>query len=153
MAKKDNKTLSLDEPAEKAVAENKEPKAQGEDLLTADEASAEAATADEHEVFIRVSQAYEEAKRKRDGYKKFGPFFVFITGVIFLTLIFTLENKITFLIFWVITVLYTVALMIRSEYKYHRFQYYLGIVEEKTDEEYDDELIEEEKDIQEEEQI
>lgn len=78
-------------------------------------------------VLKNVMQAYEESKRKREKYKRIGPAFVLISGVIFLTLIFTLENKITFLIFWVITILYTVALMIRTEYKYHQFRGYLGL--------------------------
>ncbi len=78
-------------------------------------------------VLENVTRAYEEAKRKREKYKRIGPAFVLISGVIFLTLIFTLENKITFLIFWVITILYTVALMIRTEYKYNQFRGYLGL--------------------------
>ncbi len=61
--------------------------------------------------------------------------FVAVSGVAFLTLIFTLENKITFLILWVITILYTVALMIRAEYKYHKFRGYLGIVDEEAEDE------------------
>ena len=85
-------------------------------------------------VFKNVAKAYEEAKRKREKYKKIGPIFVLVSGIIFLALIFTLENKITFLIFWVITILYTVALMIRTEYKYHRFRNYLGITDEETGE-------------------
>lgn len=87
----------------------------------------------EHSVFLNVKAAYEEAKRKREKYKKIGPVFVLVSGIAFLTLIFTLDNKITFLIFWVITILYTVALMIRAEYKYHQFKGYLGLQKEETD--------------------
>ena len=90
---------------------------------------------DKELVFQNVARAYEEAKRKREKYKKIGPIFVLVSGIIFLALIFTLENKITFLIFWVITILYTVALMIRTEYKYHLFRRYLGLKEEETAEE------------------
>lgn len=90
---------------------------------------------DKELVFKNIARAYEEAKRKREKYKKIGPIFVLVSGIIFLALIFTLENKITFLIFWVITILYTVALMIRTEYKYHLFRRYLGLTDEETDEE------------------
>lgn len=90
---------------------------------------------DKELVFQNVARAYEEAKRKREKYKKIGPIFVLVSGIIFLALIFTLENKITFLIFWVITILYTVALMIRTEYKYHQFRKYLGLIDEGTGEE------------------
>ncbi|MBU5461739.1 hypothetical protein [Lachnoclostridium sp. MSJ-17] len=94
---------------------------------------------DEHQVFLRVTEAYEEARRKREKYKKYGPLFVLISGVVFLTLIFTLESKISFLILWVITVLYTVALMIRAEYRYHKFKEYLGLTGDKKDEEANEE--------------
>lgn len=99
---------------------------------TVNESTAQSGSDYEHSVFLNVQAAYEEAKRKRENYKKIGPVFVAVSGIVFLTLIFTLENKITFLIFWVITVLYTVALMIRAEYKYHQFQGYLGLLKKET---------------------
>ena len=46
-----------------------------------------------------------------------------------MTLMFTLEHKIIFLILWVVTDLYTVALMIRAEYRYHQFGQILGLIE------------------------
>ena len=95
---------------------------------------------------LDLKKAYEEAKTKREKYKKIGPIFVAASGVAFLTLIFTLENKITFLILWVITILYTVALMIRAEYKYHQFQYYLGLNEEESDSDDDTEKDDGEED-------
>ena len=98
----------------------------------ADETTAQSGSDYEHSVFLNVQAAYEEAKRKREKYEKIGPVFVAVSGIVFLTLIFTLENKITFLIFWVITILYTVALMIRAEYKYHQFQGYLGLLKKDT---------------------
>lgn len=93
----------------------------------------------EHTVYLNVKAAYEQAKQKREKYKKIGPVFVLVSGIVFLTLIFTLENKITFLLFWVVTILYTVALMIRAEYQYHRFQSYLGLLPPKQDEKQPDE--------------
>ena len=108
-----------------------------------DEAIEEIGDPDKELVFKNVAKAYEEAKRKREKYKKIGPIFVLVSGIIFLALIFTLENKITFLIFWVITILYTVALMIRTEYKYHQFRKYLGLIDEGTGEEStEDEMVE-----------
>lgn len=123
----------------------------GEEIVLSGETLAEIGEPDKELVFKRIAKAYEEAKRKREKYKKIGPIFVAASGVIFLTLIFTLENKITFLILWVITVLYTVALMIRAEYKYHQFQCYLGLNEEESDSEEDEQSdpqsVEPEKDI------
>lgn len=119
----------------------------------ADETFAQSGSDYEHSVFLNVQAAYEEAKHKREKYKKIGPVFVAVSGIAFLTLIFTLENKITFLIFWVITILYTVALMIRAEYKYHQFQGYLGLLnkekatEETANEETEAEAAEELSDV------
>lgn len=139
------KSVSLDKA--KADTENKEAQADVTETEPVDQAPAEEEITlspdtieeigepDKELVFKNVAQAYEEAKRKREKYKKVGPIFVLVSGIIFLALIFTLENKITFLIFWVITILYTVALMIRTEYKYHLFRRYLGLTNEETEEE------------------
>ena len=105
-----------------------------EEITLSDETLAEIGEPDKEQVFRNVAKAYEEVKRKRERYKKIGPVFVAVSGVAFLTLIFTLENKITFLILWVITILYTVALMIRAEYKYHQFRNYLGLADEESEE-------------------
>ena len=123
------------EPVEQAPME--------EEITLSQDTVAEIGEPDKELVFKNVARAYEEAKRKREKYKKIGPIFVLVSGIIFLTLIFTLENKITFLIFWVITILYTVALMIRTEYKYHQFRKYLGLIDEGTGEEStEDEMVE-----------
>ncbi|MBQ2427568.1 MAG: hypothetical protein U0P28_02270 [Ruminococcus sp.] len=110
-----------------------------EEITLSDETLAEIGEPDKEQVFKNVAKAYEEVKRKRERYKKIGPVFVAVSGVAFLTLIFTLENKITFLILWVITILYTVALMIRAEYKYHQFRNYLGLADEESEEAVEDE--------------
>ena len=94
------------------------------------------ANADEHQVFINVLQAYDEAKSKRDKYKKYGPLFVIISGIVFLALIFTLSKKIEFLILWVITDLICVALMIRAEYVFNQFKEILGIIKKEDEEDY-----------------
>ena len=94
------------------------------------------ANADEHQVFINVLQAYDEAKSKRDKYKKYGPLFVIISGIVFLALIFTLSRKIEFLILWVITDLICVAIMIRAEYVFNQFKEILGIIKKEDEEDY-----------------
>ena len=106
-----------------------------EKITLSDETLAEIGEPDKEQVFRNVAKAYEEVKHKRERYTKIGPVFVAVSGVAFLTLMFTLENKITFLILWAITILYTVALMIRAEYKYHKFRGYLGIVDEEAEDE------------------
>lgn len=98
-------------------------------------------------VFFNVVEAYLDAKKKRNNYKKYGPLTVVITGILFLTLMFTLDNKILFLILWVAIDLYMVALMVRAEYKLHKFRTILGL--EKDEEE---EIEEEIEDTEEEEE-
>ena len=92
---------------------------------------------DEHKVSQNVIELFQELKLRRDRYKKFGPLFILISGVVFLTLMFILERKILFLIIWVISVIYCAALMIRSEYRYHKCSKILGLIE---DEELEDEV-------------
>ena len=132
----ENKEAEVDtadmEPVEQAP---EDPAPMEEEITLSPDTIEEIGEPDKELVFQNVARAYEEAKRKREKYKKIGPIFVLVSGIIFLALMFTLENKITFLIFWVITILYTVALMIRTEYKYHLFRRYLGLKEEETAEE------------------
>ncbi len=118
----------------------------GEKITLKPETAAEIENADGSTVFLRVAKAYEDVKKKRGNYKKYGPLAVLITGVVFLTLMFSMENKATFLIIWVITVLFTAALMIRAEYNYHKFRYYLGLADEDAEE--DEEVEEEQKDME-----
>ena len=90
-------------------------------------------------MFLNVTKAYEEAKQKRENYKKKGPLFVALSGITFLALMFTLDSKIEFLILWVLTILFTVYLMVRAEYHYHKFQIMLGIIDEQKDDGEDEE--------------
>ena len=96
-----------------------------------DDITFEKETADEHQVYLNVIKAYEEAKNKREKYKKYGPLFVIISGIVFLSLLFSLDSKIGFLILWVVTIIFTVGLMIRAEYNYNKFMSILGIQENK----------------------
>ena len=84
----------------------------------------------EHFTYLKIKEEYENAKRRRLKYKKYGALFIILSGIIFLTLMFSLESKIEFLILWVISDFYCAALMIRADYKYHKFASYLGIEDE-----------------------
>ena len=86
----------------------------------------------ERQTYLRIKEAYEDAKEKRLKYKRFGTLFIVLSGIIFLTLMFSLENKIAFLILWVATDFFCAALMIRADYRYHKFAEYLGVEDEYT---------------------
>lgn len=116
-----------------------EPQEAEDEIVLSQETVDEIGSPDRDQVFLKVAKAYEDVRHTRENYKRIGPAFVFISGIGFLTLIFTLNNKITFLILWVVTVLVTAALMIRAEYKYHQFRQYLGLPEEEGGEEDEDE--------------
>ena len=82
---------------------------------------------DDTRIRQNLMEACEDAFRKRESYKRFGPALVVLSGIVYLALIFGLNSKIEFLILWVITDLYTAALMIRAEYKFHKYQELLGM--------------------------
>ena len=96
---------------------------------------------DEHKVSQNMIEEFKELERTRDKYKKYGPLFILISGVVFLTLMFSLDQKILFLILWVISVIYCAALMIRSEYRCHKFAILLGLKDETGEGEDDEENI------------
>lgn len=101
-----------------------------------------AAESKEHLTYLRIKKEYEDAKEKRLKYRRFGALFIIISGIVFLTLMFSLENKIAFLILWVITDFYCAALMIRADYKYHKFADYLGVEDEYSNHTEDEETEE-----------
>ncbi len=84
----------------------------------------------EHETYLRIMEEYENAKRKRLVYRRKGAAFIIISGIIFLTLMFSLESKIEFLVLWVASDFFCAALMIKADYHYHKFTEYLGIEDE-----------------------
>lgn len=84
----------------------------------------------EHLTYLKVKAEYEEAKRKRLKYKRFCVSYVLISGIVFLSLMFSLESKIGFLILWVITDFCCAAVMIHADYRYHVYADYLGIEDE-----------------------
>lgn len=84
----------------------------------------------EHKTYLRIMEEYENAKRKRLVYRRKGAAFIIISGIIFLTLMFSLESKIEFLVLWVVSDFFCAALMIKADYHYHKFAEYLGIEDE-----------------------
>ncbi len=84
----------------------------------------------EHLTYLMVLDEYNNSKQKRTAYRKYGALVIIITGIIFLALMFSLDTKIEFLVLWVISILYCVAVMIRAEYRYHMFKEFLGIADE-----------------------
>ena len=85
---------------------------------------------DEHQACENLMKACEEAYRKREHYKRFGPWFVIVSGIVLLSLMFSQDAKAVFLTLWVITVLYTAGLMIRAEFRLHRYREMLGLPDE-----------------------
>lgn len=84
----------------------------------------------EHLTYLKIKEEFESAKRKRLAYKRNGAIFIIVSGIIFLTLMFSLESKIEFLTLWVISDFFCAALMIKADYNYHKFAEYLGIDDE-----------------------
>lgn len=84
----------------------------------------------EHLTYLRVLGEYNIASSRRQSYKRYGAWFIIISGIIFLTLIFSLEAKILFLCLWIITILCCVAVMIRADYVYDKYKEYLGFADE-----------------------
>lgn len=143
--KKIDETVSVEEkeiiePSEEITKEDTAPEEaeeldteETEEITLSDETLEEIGTPDKDLMFLKVAKAYEEAKQSRKKFKKIGPAFVFISAVVFLALMFTLDYKISFLILWVATDLFTAALMIRAEYRYSRFRDYLGLKDEESE--------------------
>lgn len=97
----------------------------------------------EHLTYLRVLGEFNIAKNRRTRYRQYGAAFIIITGIIFLTLIFSLEAKILFLTLWILTILACVAVMIIADYTYDKYKEFLGFADE-FDLETDDEEEEEE---------
>ena len=97
----------------------------------------------EHLTFLRVLGDYNIAKQKRHNYRRYGAWFIIITGILFLTLIFSLDAKILFLCLWIISILGCVAVMIKADYDYEKLKEYLDYADELDFFEKDDEEEEE----------
>lgn len=87
-------------------------------------------TEQEHLTYLSVYELYNDAKVKRTRYQRYGSLFIIISGLIFLTLMFSLESKIEFLCLWIVTIIYCVVLMIRADYKYNLYKDMLGLCDE-----------------------
>lgn len=84
----------------------------------------------EHLTYLRVLNEYNNLKEKRNLNRRYGSIAIIISAVLLLALMFSLESKIELLVIWIAIILYCVAVLIRTEYKYHCFKEYLGIADE-----------------------
>ncbi len=84
----------------------------------------------EHLTFLMVTQKYNELKNKRLSARRYGSLFIIISGIVFLTLMFSLESKIQCLCLWIATILYCVSVMLKSDYNYQVFKEILGAEDE-----------------------
>lgn len=87
----------------------------------------------EHLTYLRTLNAYNEYCEKRKKYKNFGFIFIIASALVFLTLMFSLDSKISLLCLWIATVIYCVVLMIRADYKCNQYKELLGIADEYDD--------------------
>lgn len=89
----------------------------------------------EHRAYLRLCEKFEEYKVKRLQYRTAGTVFVIVSALVYLTLMFSLPHKIFFLILWIITILFCVALMLRADYLYNMYREMLGLPEEEEPDE------------------
>lgn len=89
-------------------------------------------TEKEHRTYLLVCEKCREYEKKRLRYRKYGTIFIIISAFVFLALMFSLESKVTFLILWIVTIVFCVVLMLRTDYLYNM---YLEMLECDTDEE------------------
>lgn len=118
MRKKEDTTVILEDNA--AVDEKKFPLTQSEI---------------EHNAYLALCKKYDEYKMKRVRYRKYGVIAIALSALVFLALMFSLESKVLFLIFWIITVVSSIVMMIRADYLCDMYSEMLGISDEKDDEE------------------
>lgn len=93
----------------------------------------------EHNTYLRVKYEYMEMKEKREKVNKIGIIFIAVSAIIFLTLMFSLESKLFFLVLWIITIIFVISYLIHNEYKIYRLRIYLGYEDENESEKNDDE--------------
>lgn len=88
----------------------------------------------EHKVYLSVCEKYDEYRLKRIRYRKYGVLFIILSALVFLALMFSLESKVTFLVLWIVTIIFCVVLMIRADYLYYMYSAMLGKNDENDDE-------------------
>lgn len=93
----------------------------------------------EHNTYLRIKYEYQEMKEKRKKRNRAGIIFIPVSGIVFLSLMFSLETKIIFLVLWIISIFAAVAFLIRNEYKYYKMREYLGFEDKENNyEDFDD---------------
>ena len=75
----------------------------------------------EHRTFLIVCEKLLEYEKKRLNYRKYGTLFIIVSAFVFLALMFSLNMKVMFLILWIVTIVFCVALMLRTDYIYDMY--------------------------------
>lgn len=75
----------------------------------------------EHRTFLIVCEKLREYEKKRLNYRKYGTLFIIVSAFVFLALMFSLNMKVMFLILWIVTIVFCVALMLRTDYIYDMY--------------------------------
>lgn len=83
----------------------------------------------EHRTFLIVSKKLMEYERKRLNYRKYGTIFIICSALVFLALMFSQDLKVLFLILWIVTVVFCVALMLRADYMYDMYYHMIHFEE------------------------
>ena len=68
-----------------------------------------------------VCEKLREYEKKRLNYRKYGTIFIIVSAFVFLALMFSLNMKVMFLILWIVTIVFCVALMLRTDYIYDMY--------------------------------
>lgn len=103
----------------------------------------------EHNTYLRVKYEYAEYEKHRKIYNRGGIILIFAAAIVFLTLMFTLEQQLFFLTLWIVVTLCTIAFLIRNEYTYYHYRELLGLPDDGVPEGFyddceDDEEVDEE---------
>ena len=83
----------------------------------------------EHRTFLMVSEKLREYERKRLSYRKYGTLFIICSALVFLALMFSQDLKVLFLILWIVTIVFCVALMLRADYMYDMYYHMIHFEE------------------------
>ncbi len=93
----------------------------------------------EHSVYLAVCKKYDEYKLKRVRYRRYGVIAIVLSALVFILLMFSLESKVLLLIFWVITVVFTIVLMVRADYLFNMYSEMLGLNDGQDEDEKEEE--------------
>ena len=86
-----------------------------------------------------MCKKYDEYKLKRVRYRRYGVIAIVLSALVFILLMFSLESKVLLLIFWVITVVFTIVLMVRADYLFNMYSEMLGLNDGQDEDEKEEE--------------